>query len=362
MKITSSSVQLGAETSSVQKHHEKHESLTMWKGDREHRTVHGNGQGKLRQEAEIQIASRQDVVTISDPRETAGSRPVPTETDADALKPNPVDQVKLDILKAMIEKLTGRKIRIILPEEIIAPDKAAGGAEKTAPGGQNGWNEGVSMIYDSYESHYEYESMNFSASGSISTSDGRQIDFSVNLNMTREFYTEQHIQLRAGDALKDPLAVNFSGTASELTQKKFEFDIDADGRDEQISFVKPGSGFLALDKNNDGRINNGKELFGAVTGNGFTELSHYDTDNNNFIDENDSIYNSLRIWQKDENGRDRLLALGQAGVGAIFLGKAASSFDIKDQGNNLMGRVNSTGLFLRENGSAGTIQQIDLVV
>jgi hypothetical protein len=268
-----------------------------------------------------------------------------------------LDNLKLDILKAMIEKLTGKKIDIVEPEDIMVPDTSASEAEKPTDGG-----DGFGMIYDFRESHYEYEAMTFSAAGTISTSDGREIRFSVDLNMTHEFYTEQHVQLRAGEALKDPLTLNFAGSAAELTQTKFSFDIDADGRSEQISFVKPGSGFLALDRNSDGKINDGTELFGALTGDGFSELADFDTDHNNFIDENDSIYDRLRIWQKTDEGTDRLIALGQMGIGAIFLGSAVSSFDIKDHENSLLGRVQSTGIFLREDGSAGTLQQIDLVV
>ena len=69
-----------------------------------------------------------------------------------------------------------------------------------------------------------------------------------------------------------------------------EYDLHesySDGRKDNISFVQPGSGFLAVDKNNDGKINNGKELFGPNTGNGFDELAKYDSDGNQWIDESD---------------------------------------------------------------------------
>ena len=72
--------------------------------------------------------------------------------------------------------------------------------------------------------------------------------------MSREFYSEQNMQVRAGDALKDPLVINFSGTAAQLGQRDFYFDIDADGSKDQIAFVGEGSGLLALDKNEDGSI------------------------------------------------------------------------------------------------------------
>ena len=356
MKIINSSIQLAAETSAISRN-EKHETLTMWKGDRERRTIHGNGQGRLGHQARRQAEAHNAAVDVSLSGKARGAKPVKKAADPASIKPDPVDDLKLDILKAMIEKLTGKKMNIMEPEEITDPSRST--EDATAPARQD---DGFGMIYDYYESHYEYESMDFSATGSITTADGQQIDFSVDLSMSREFYSEQHVQLRAGEALKDPLSMNFSGSAAELTQTKFSFDIDADGRSEQIAFLKPGSGFLALDKNNDGRINDGSELFGALTGDGFAELARFDSDHNNFIDENDSIYDRLRIWEKDAEGRDRLLALGKAGIGAIFLGSADSPFDIKDQNNALAGKVQSTGIFIRENGSAGIVQQLDLVV
>jgi hypothetical protein len=217
------------------------------------------------------------------------------------------------------------------------------------------------LIYDYHESHYEYESMDFQANGIIKTEDGMAIDFSVSLSMSREFYSEQNIQVRAGDALKDPLVINFSGTGSQLGQRNFHFDIDADGTREQISFVDPGSGFLALDKNKNGEIDDGSELFGAQTGNGFQELALYDTDGNNWIDENDTIYDKLRIWSRGPDGKTSLVALGKIGIGAIYLGSIASPFSVKDSENELLGQVRSTGIALMESGRVVTMQQVDLV-
>ncbi len=92
-----------------------------------------------------------------------------------------------------------------------------------------------------------------------------------------------------GAVLKDPLVINFSGTSTELTERKFYFDIDADGTFDQIHFVKPGSGFLALDNNYDGTINDGSEMFGTQPGDGFGDLAVCDDDGNGFIDNGDSV-------------------------------------------------------------------------
>ncbi len=159
--------------------------------------------------------------------------------------------------------------------------------------------------------------------------------------------TEVNLSYKAGDAVKDPLVVNFSGGKADLTSKKYDFDIDANGTAEKISFVGPGGGFLALDKNSDGVINDGKELFGATTGQGFKELANYDSDKNNWIDENDQIFKNLRIWSKDQNGGEHLYDLNSLGIGAIYLGNTDTPFAIKNLDHKADGYIRSTGIFLQ---------------
>jgi hypothetical protein len=54
--------------------------------------------------------------------------------------------------------------------------------------------------------------------------------------------------------------------------------------------------------------------------------------------------------------------LGKRGVGAIYLGHVATPFDLKDDNNQLLGQVRSSGLYLDEEGKTGTVQQVDLVI
>jgi hypothetical protein len=89
-------------------------------------------------------------------------------------------------------------------------------------------------------------------------------------------------------------------------------------------------------------------------------LAKFDTDGNNWIDENDPIYDKLQIWTKDENGEDQLFSIGQKGIGAICLGSADTQFSLKDGSNSTLGQIRQTGIFLREDGTAGTIQHIDV--
>lgn len=275
----------------------------------------------------------------------------------------PKEEAKLRVLQLMLEKLTGKRIRFKVLDMIDEESRKTLEALRPVRVGpavaqQAGWG----LEYDYVESHFESESVQFASSGMVKTSDGREIHFSVNMQMQRSFASRQEFHLRAGDALRpiDPLVINLNTPATSLTPWKFEFDLDQDGKPENISFVNEGSGLLALDLNEDGRINDGGELFGPSTGNGFNELAQYDLDGNHWIDENDPIFDRLRIWTRNEAGEEHLLALGVAGVGAIYLGSEATPFTLKDVSNQAHGQVQRTGIFLRENGLPGIMQQIDL--
>lgn len=361
MKIADSVIFLSSQHS-YQETNKKSESLTIW-DNRVNGTANGWANGKRSLEGirnnEAQSASLVDLSKVAKKtRHLRGEIPPVSEEER-----NNAD-LNLRILAAMIERLTGRKIEITLPEEV--PGETVDPAiyqEATVDSsdGQNGL-QGYGLIYDYYESYREVETTAFSAAGVVHTADGKEIDFSAQLNMSREFISEKSLNIRAGDALKDPLMLNFSGSAAEITQRDFIFDIDSDGIKDQISFAGSQSGFLALDRNGDGTINDGSELFGPATGNGFNELSAFDSDGNNWIDENDEIYDHLRIWMKTDDGRDQLFALGEKGVGAIYLNHIATPFSVKDSNNELLGQVRTSGIFLGEDGSVGTVQQIDLAV
>ncbi len=209
----------------------------------------------------------------------------------------------------------------------------------------------------------EEEVTNFSSTGLVKTADGRNISFNVNVEMSRSF--EQYITSKSSEEviLQDPIVINLDNAPANISDMTFRFDIDADGNEEEISSLGKGSGFLASDKNNDGIINDGSELFGATTGNGFDELAQYDEDGNGWIDEADSIYSKLKVWTKDEDGKDVLLSLKEANVGAIYLKNVSTEFSVNDsETNEQKAQVRKTGMYLKETGEAGTLQQIDFAV
>lgn len=288
--------------------------------------------------------------------------------DAVELAISEIDKQKIRMLEEFITAITGKRFKIVIPDKLKVKkfDQVTLERFKSIQDSKNNQatvqRQGWGLQYNFNSTYRETEKMNFKAKGLVNTEDGRTIDLDLELNMSRNFISQTNINIKAGDALIDPLVINYSGKNLELTDNKISFDIDLDGIKDNISFVSEGSGFLALDLNNDGVINDGKELFGPSTGNGFEELKKYDTDNNNWIDENDSIWDKLSIWTKDENGNDKLLALGMVGVGAIYVGNIDTEYSIKNSQNTSLGEIKSSSIFLKEDGTAGTIHHIDFVI
>jgi hypothetical protein len=369
MRIENSSVTMASKSTYVEKN-TKEESLKTWIGDKRPDFEGNNKQAPQTEQFAIPI----DLLDISEEGKKALQSQAKmladsVENDGSTVYEMPdKDKQKLILIQKMLEALTGKKIKFVVLDKIKLNKAFKGTSLDAQPIDGRGASpsqqkQGWGLEYELHQAHYEKQDMSFAAKGVVKTADGKEISFDVQMSMSREFASQQDISIREGDAVKiDPLVINFGSAALNLTNEKFKFDLDNNGTAEQISFVSQGSGFLSLDLNNDGKINNGSELFGPKSGNGFAELAKYDGDQNGWIDENDSIYDKLRIWVKDENGNDKLFALGQKGIGAIYLGNAETAFDLKNNQNQLQGNISKTGIFLMESGSAGTVQHVNLAV
>jgi hypothetical protein len=287
------------------------------------------------------------------------------EADDDGVETGTGSSHVTTLKELLVEVLSGRKV------EILDVSMLQNNPESENEGDDRVQNEnppeeekvGWGVEYSRHDTVYEREDVDFVAAGIIRSEDGKEIDFSLRLDMEREFISHESLNFRAGDALlMDPLVINFDGKAAELSDMAFTFDLDSDGVEETLPMIRQGSGFLALDLNSDGIVTNGNELFGPRTGNGFSELSEYDQDVNNWIDEDDPVYDQLSVWTINEQGTASLSSLRERDIGALYLGNLASKFDLRGNSNELMGQVSKSGIFLSENGTRGTIQQLDLVI
>ncbi len=260
------------------------------------------------------------------------------------------------LMKNVIESLFGVKIRMMPPMKSSSSEAAATSSDPAASQTAASASEPDHQVKVT-EYLAEREQLRFSASGSVQTADGKTIDLKLGFAMSYQ-QLQLSERITCESALKDPLVINLEKQFADLQDTRFEFDIDSDGTKDSLANLSQGSYFLALDKNNNQEIDNGSELFGAQSGNGFAELAQYDEDGNSFIDEGDSIYAKLSVWRPEKG----LMAIADVGVGAIYLHPVETQF--QNIGNNSEGEsqgvLRSSSIYLKEDGTAGTVQQLDL--
>lgn len=305
-------------------------------------------------------------------------RPAPDTTPETAVasaaqdKRNTQLPPQLAALRELLERLTGRAIRVYGDAEQPAGQAAAGQgrirfatADSATPALAAVTSSGPSWVYERTHVYQEAESTRFAASGVVRTSDGQDIQFAVRLEMQRSLRVESSTVVRGGGAAvqqQDPLVINFDGTAAQLQEQRFAFDLDADGMTEQLPMLVGNRGYLALDRNANGRIDDGSELFGPATGQGFAELAQLDSDGNTWIDEADPAFAQLQVWTPQTDGSGRLQTLSEAGVGALYTPSASTPFELRGSQQQSLGTVRASSVYLKEDGSTGTVQHVDLTV
>ncbi|WP_170000940.1 calcium-binding protein, partial [Campylobacter sp. RM16189] len=144
----------------------------------------------------------------------------------------------------------------------------------------------------------------------------------------------------------DPIVIdlNKDGTTTSKLNGAVNFDIDSNGFKEATGWISPEDAFLAYDRDDNGIIDNGNELFGDKTiadttrgytdktaKNGFEALRAFDTNNDNIIDKNDEKFNKLLLWQ-DKNSNaltddGELFALQDKNIKSIDLNYQEVSID-----------------------------------
>ncbi len=164
-----------------------------------------------------------------------------------------------------------------------------------------------------------------------------------------------------------PIILDLDGDGVETAGVKSGayFDHDGNGFAEQTGWAKSEDGLLVLDKNGNGTIDSGRELFGDQTllangtraANGFQALAELDDNADGKIDVNDAAYANLKIWQDlDGDGYstpNELKTLSEMGIASINTGFSDSS--LVDENGNAHKQI---GSYQRTDGTSGTAADV----
>ena len=160
----------------------------------------------------------------------------------------------------------------------------------------------------------------------------------------------------------DPLIIDLNGNGIETTtlNKGKLFDHENDGFAENSAWVGKDDGILAYDKNNNGKIDNGNEIFGdnyiksdgTKATSGFDALSDFDSNHDGIIDARDENFANIKILKGDGT----ILTLEEAGISSISLSKTQIN-NIDANGNTQL----SSGTYTRADGTTGTLGDFSLI-
>lgn len=172
---------------------------------------------------------------------------------------------------------------------------------------------------------------------------------SISLEVTERTTVEGGVIFGA----QDPLILDLDGNGFDTTNAHEGrlFDMDGDGEPEQVSWVRGNDALLALDRNGNGTIDDGTELFGDQNGaaDGFAELARFDANGDGVIDADDPVYQALMLV--DANGEARNMA--EAGIANLRL-------DVVVPMNQRLtgGQLAATSGFHWQDGRQGTVGEV----
>nr|WP_267876192.1 hypothetical protein [Duganella rivi] len=146
------------------------------------------------------------------------------------------------------------------------------------------------------------------------------------------------------------LDLNDNGIDTLAASAGVQFDLRADGKPVNTGWVGGGDGLLAMDRNGNGVIDDGSELFGSSTvlanghkaGNGYQALQDIDSNHDGVIDSRDASFDKLKVWiDGNADGvsqADELKTLAQLHIQQLQL-KVAAGGQNKD--GNIVGLTSS---------------------
>ncbi len=297
---------------------------------------------------------RRQAVTSPAPATPPTPTPQPATSSSKADESNNGLDKETILLKALVEAMIGKQIDTLSLSD-TAPTATVNTTAAPVSTDTIAADNSRTLRIDATQIN-EAETTQVAFSGQFETAAGAQINLDLQYARERSYSVTTFSASATNGQAKDPLVLNFNGLGAALSPQQTQFDLNSDGHSEALPTLVSGSAYLALDRNHDGRINNGKELFGPLSNNGYAELAKLDSDGNGFIDSADAAFSQLLLFRPGEATQ----TLASKDIGAIFLGSVASPARLTDSNNQSLGQLRATGFYLTNQGGAGLVQQLDL--
>lgn len=199
-----------------------------------------------------------------------------------------------------------------------------------------------------------YQAVQASFSGSLQLQNGDSVSFDFEFSMQVSWARYSQVTQQA----EDPLVVSLDGTAAKFSGGHTHFDLFSNGSTVPLPQLAAQQFYLAYDRNRDAQVNDGSELFGPKTGQGYAELAQYDENGNGFIDPGDDIWQYLYLWRP----KQAMQNMTEAKLGAFSVSSAATPMPILDSSQKQTGEIQRSGLAFTTDAKPVLVQQIDLVV
>jgi hypothetical protein len=232
--------------------------------------------------------------------------------------------------------------------------KVAAGQTKSEQFSVQAWNEKVTVDQDYRNpnglnsSNYQEGSENFSLK--ITDAGDAQVG-TGKLDVT--------INDKSNYVLVSPIAIDLNGDGIKTVSidAGVTFDLLNTGSAVNVGWLSGNDGFLAIDKNQNGIIDDRSELFGGAVGEGFAQLASFDSNGDGQVNSQDSLFGDLGIWQDANiNGKTEageLKSLAAANIASLNVAYTQQS--ILDTNGNILGEK-STAL----DGNGKSLDMVDV--
>ncbi|CAN7308742.1 hypothetical protein LJR039_001510 [Pseudorhodoferax sp. LjRoot39] len=199
------------------------------------------------------------------------------------------------------------------------------------------------VAYDAYYGRYESVALQAWVTKDVGTDDTRDSDVYTSgalKGRTDSFYLAQGQVDLTRDFGITPIVLDLDGNGIQTVARQASdasFDLFGNGSPVHSGWISGGDGFLAVDSNGNGRIDDIGELFGGnAKGAGFAKLASFDSNGDGLVDSRDAAFGELRVWVDADGNRQtdagELRTLAEAGVAALTVDYVEQPF-LDAQGN-----------------------------